>query len=399
MFVLSAMLLGGCPRRDSAPVSVRPGIDVLLSDSMHLVHGRRVGLVTNQTGVDVKGRSSVDRLREAGVHLVALYSPEHGFRGAAAPGEMVESTQDSATGLPIYSLYGANRAPTPAMLEGVEVMLLDLQDVGARYYTYVSTAIEVMRAAGAAGIPLIVLDRPNPIGSAVQGNLLDTAFRSFVGFLPVAMRHGMTIGELALLGREEQRISADVTVIPVAGWHRRMYLDETGLPFIPPSANLQSLESIIHYPGTCLFEGTNLSVGRGTPDAFSQIGSPWLDGPRVIRNVGPLAGVRLDPVAFTPRRPGDGKYSDTTLSGIRLTVTDRATYDPVATAARLLVAVRAASPQEFQIVPRQFDRLAGDSTFRVRLMAGEDAKSVMRGWDAQREAFMGRRAHILLYPD
>lgn len=393
--VIAALLLAACPK-GQAP-AVRPGIDVLLTDSLHLVRGRKVGLVTNRTGVDAAGRSDVERLRDAGIDLVALFSPEHGFRGSAAPGEKVGSTRDSATGLPIYSLYGAVRVPTAEMLTGIDVMLVDLQDVGARYYTYISTTIDVMRGAGR--IPVIVLDRPNPVASPVQGNVLDTAFRSYVGSLAVPMRHGLTLGEQALLARGDLGLEADLRVVPVAGWRRSQYFDETGLPFVPPSPNLQSLGAILLYPGTCLFEGTNLSVGRGTAEAFAQVGAPWLDPGRVIELAGPLPGITAVPVTFTPTKPGDGKYSDTTLSGIHMTVIDRGVADPVEASVRLLAAIKAAHPTEFRFLARQFDRLAGDSTLRTRLDGGEQAGSVMAGWVASREAYMGRRAHVLLYPD
>ncbi len=397
MVVIVALLLAACPR--ATVPSVRPGIDVLLSDSLHLVRGRKVGLVTNRTGVDAQGRSDIDRLREAGIELVALFSPEHGFRGHAAPGEKVGSTRDSATGLPIYSLYGAVRVPTPEMLSGIDLLLVDLQDVGARYYTYISTTIDVMRGAGPQRIPVIVLDRPNPVAAPVQGNVLDTAFRSYIGALAVPMRHGLTLGEQALLARSDLGLDSDLRIVPVSGWRRSQYFDETGLPFIPPSPNLQTLGAILLYPGTCLFEGTNLSVGRGTPEAFAQVGAPWLDPGKVIAAVGPIAGIRAEPVSFTPSNPGDQKYSDTTLSGIRLTVTDRRAYDPVEAAVRLLAAIKAVHPGEFRFLARQFDRLAGDSALRTRLDRGENAGAVMADWEAGRHAFMGRRAHFLLYPD
>jgi hypothetical protein len=264
---------------------VRPGIEVLLADSASLVRGRRVGLVTNQSGVDASGVSDVVRLRAAGVRLVALFSPEHGFRGAAGPGAAVASSVDSATGLPIYSLYGRTSAPTDEMLAGIDVLLVDLQDAGARYYTYITTTVDVMKAAAAKGIPVVVLDRPNPIGGAVQGNVLEEAFITPVGRLRMPMRHGLTLGELARLARADLGLATELVVVPVSGWRRASAFDETGLPFIPPSPNLRTLESLFHYPGTCLFEGTNLSVGRGTGAAFEQVGAPWLDTAAVLADL------------------------------------------------------------------------------------------------------------------
>ena len=270
------------PRPGIAQVAgeTRPGVEVLLADSIHLVEGRRAGLVTNHTGIDREGVSTIDLLhRDTRLELVALYSPEHGIRGQAEAGELVDSGVDPRTGLPIHSLYGATRKPTPEMLEGVEVLLFDIQDIGARYYTYVYTMALAMEAAGEAGIPLVVLDRPNPIGGVeVQGNVLDPAFASFVGMYPIPMRHGMTPGELARLFQGEFGVSVELGVAPLSGWSRSDGFGDTGLPWVAPSPNMPSVESARHYPGTCLFEGTNLSVGRGTPIAFQQIGAPWLDG-------------------------------------------------------------------------------------------------------------------------
>jgi uncharacterized protein YbbC (DUF1343 family) len=383
---------------NSGPV-VRPGIDVLLSDSMSLVAGRRVGLVTNQTGVDRHGESDVDRLLAAGVRLVALYSPEHGFRGSADQGASVASTIDSATGLPIYSLYGRTASPTDSMLRGVDIMLVDLQDAGARYYTYIATATEVMRAAARRGMPVVILDRPNPIGGAMAGNVLDTAYRSFIGRLPVPMRHGLPMGEMARFANDEMGIGADLRVVPVAGWRRDEYYDETGLPFVKPSPNLPTLESLIHYPGSCLFEGTNLSVGRGTDHPFEQIGAPWLDAGRVLaqlRFANP-PGVRFDTLHFTPHAPGDGKYADTAVAGIRLRVTDRAAYDPVQTAVLLLAAIRDVSPEHFKISAPHFDRLAGTSALRVGLESGLGATQLTAGWAGERKAFRERIGKYLIY--
>ncbi|HEU5153846.1 MAG TPA: DUF1343 domain-containing protein [Gemmatimonadales bacterium] len=401
-------------------LAVRPGIEVLISDSMQLVRRRRVGLVTNQAGVDSKGVSDVERLRGAGVNLVALFSPEHGFRGTAAPGAVVGSSTDSATGLPIYSLYGANTAPSDEMLTGIDILLVDLQDAGARYYTYLFTTTQVMRSAARNRIPVVVLDRPNPIGGAVQGNVLDPAYASPVGLLAIPMRHGMTLGELAQLAKHDLGLSTDLRVVPMRGWSRSMYFDETGLPFIPPSPNLKTVESLIHYPGTCLFEGTNLSVGRGTDHPFEQVGAPWLDTAAVLSWLRhhSVPGVEFHGVKFTPHDPGDGKYADTTVVGIRLSVTDRSIYDPTALAIRLLQVLELGlagngDPQEivvgpqrvFPAEPRQFDRLAGDGgDLRKALMAMEldpapRLNTVLQSWDRSRSEFLARRRPFLIYPE
>src|SRR5574341_1107000 len=298
----------GCAAAGPSRPAVRPGIDVLLTDSLHLVAGRRVGLLTNQTGVDSRGESDVERLLRAGVRLTALFSPEHGFRGVLDQ-ENIGQGVDSATGLLIYSLYGAVRAPTPAMLQNVDLLLVDLQDIGARPYTYISTTLLTLQAAAPLGRRVVVLDRPDPVGGvAVQGPMLDTAFASFVGFLPVPVRHGMTLGELARLGAARLGLSPGLTVVPLGGWSRDRWFDDTGLPWVRPSPNMPDLESATHYPGVVVFEGTNLSVGRGTPIAFQVLGAPWLDPARVRALVGEVAGVALRDTTITPVSPTDGKY-------------------------------------------------------------------------------------------
>ncbi|HUR94513.1 MAG TPA: DUF1343 domain-containing protein [Gemmatimonadales bacterium] len=394
----------GCGSRGPAaqatvPGAVRPGIDVLLTDSSAVVRGRRVGLVTNQSGVDAQGISDVVRLQAAGVKLVALFSPEHGFRGAADPGASVASSIDSTTGLPIYSLYGRNTAPTDAMLQGVDVLLVDLQDAGARYYTYLATTVEVMRAAARRAIPVVVLDRPDPIGGVVQGNVLDPAHTSSIGRLSVPMRHGLTLGELARLAQADLRLGGTLGVIPTDGWRRTMALDDAGLPFVAPSPNLRTLESLFHYPGVCLFEGTNLSVGRGTDAAFMQIGAPWLDTAATLARLrkADLPGVRFRGVRFTPERPGDGKYADTTVAGIRLELADRARYDPTVAAIHLLAAVLAEHRGRFAWIPPHFDRLAGGPALRQQLDAGFRPEAIVRGWSGDLERFRRRVEPFLLY--
>jgi len=402
VLALGAAACGGGSARGVEPErAARPGLEVLLGDSAGLITGKRVGLVTNQTGVDATGMSDVDRLRSAGVRLVALFSPEHGFRGTADPGEAVESTTDSATGLPIYSLYGRNRFPSDSVLRGLDVLLVDLQDAGARYYTYLTTTVNVMRAAAKAERQVVVLDRPNPIGGLVQGNVLDTAFRTDVGLLAMPMRHGMTLGEQALLAKNDFGLDVDLRVVPVAKWRRTTLFDQTGLPFIPPSPNLRTVEALLHYPGTCLFEGTALSVGRGSDAPFEQVGAPWLDTTAVLKRMrdARLPGVAFHGVAFIPQRPGDGKFADTLVRGIRLSVTDRDAYDPTVTAVHLLTAIQAIHPDKIGYIVRHIDRLAGTDRLRLALIAGTSAEEIVKGWDAEREAFLARRRAFLIYPE
>jgi uncharacterized protein YbbC (DUF1343 family) len=391
---------GGTDPSGDTVAAVRPGIDVLLADSIHLVAGRRVGLITNQTGLTATGGSSIDALNGAPeTDLAALFSPEHGIRGAAEAGEVVASGVDAATGLAVHSLYGETRKPTPEMLAGVDVLLFDIQDIGARYYTYLSTLALAMEAAGEADIPFVVLDRPNPIGGlAMNGNVLDTAFASFVGPYPVPMRHGLTAGEWARLVHGEFGVEADLHVVPALGWQRSMWFDATGLPWVAPSPNMPDLESATHYPGTCLFEGTNLSVGRGTGRAFQQIGAPWLDAAAVVVVLSAMAmpGVRFEAVEFTAISPGDGKHAGVVSHGIRFIATDRTVYDPVHAAMAALTTIRD-THDEFAFIPAGFDRLAGTDRLRLDIEAGASAEEIIAGWESALELFALLREPYLIY--
>lgn len=392
--------LAGGPDSDSPPLVVRPGLEILLTDSIHLVAGLRVGLITNHTGVDSRGVPGIDLLADAPeMELVALYSPEHGIRGTVRGGDLVESGRDARTGLPIHSLYGDTRKPTPEMLQGVEVLLFDIQDVGARYYTYISTMALAMEAAGESGIPFVVLDRPDPIGGvAVQGNILDPAFATFVGLFPVPMRHGMTPGELARMMVGEFGVRADLSVVPAEGWGRTMIFPETGLPWVAPSPNMPSVESALHYPGTCLFEGTNLSVGRGTDMAFQVVGAPWLDGESLADalNAYGIPGVEIEPARFTPREPSDGKFAGMEVSGVRLTALD-ADYDPTLLALALLREARDLAGERWSWRVEHFDRLAGTDRLRLGIEEGLAVDALRAGWDDALAEFRAQRAEYLLY--
>jgi uncharacterized protein YbbC (DUF1343 family) len=382
---------------------VRPGIEVLLADSAHLIAGKRLALLSNHTGVDRQGRRDVDLLRTAhGARLTVLYSPEHGFQGTEDRLGLPDA-RDSATGLPIYSLYGGSRSAARAALDSFDVVVMDMQDVGARYYTYIRFVASLMRDATRAGKRVIVLDRPNPNGGrAVQGEVRPTLIDLDsvpTGFLPVPMRHGMTLGELARMANDLMAVGADLTVVPAAGWTRAMYYDETGLPWVKPSPNMPDLESALHYPGTCLFEGTNLSVGRGTGFAFQVIGAPWLDPDAVLRRVTPaaLTGVDVKADTFTPRAPTDNKHDGVPLRGLRLRVTDREGYDPTRLAVALLTAIRATHPDSLRFQVATFDRLAAGPSLRAAINAGRGADEIWEGWDDALARFRVERGKYLLY--
>lgn len=396
---------GGAPRASSpgGNPQVRPGIEVLLSDSAHLIAGKRLGLLTNNTGIDRRGRRDADLLRAShDARLAVLFSPEHGFRGTEDR-EGLPDSRDSATGLPIYSLYGGSRSAARAALDSIDIVLIDLQDIGARFYTYPATAASLMRDAARAGKRVIVLDRPDPVGgNAVQGNVrmqLGDPDSNLVGFLPVAMRHGMTLGELARMANDRMGLKLNLTVVPAAGWTRALFYDETGLPWVKPSPNMPSVESAVVYPGTCLFEGTNLSVGRGTPIAFQVLGAPWLDPAKVIERVraSGLEGVDIVDTMFTPLAPTDGKYPGLAIRGIRVRVTDRARFDPTRLAIAVLAALRATHTGTFEFRAGQFDRLASGPELRMAIESGRSAREIWESWEPELARFREVRKQYLIY--
>jgi len=408
LLVLSAGCAASGGSSDSATgaaqVRVRPGLEVVLSDSLRLLTHRRIGLVTNQSGIDAGGRRGLDRMLAAGLDVTAVFAPEHGLAGKidvdVAPERRQET--DSATGKPVYLLHDGVRlhAPTAAMLANVDVLVVDLQDAGARYYTYPAAVATIMEAAAAHQLPLVVLDRPDPIGGTVQGDVQDSVTGSAIARFPIAMRHGMTIGELALLANSVLDLRADLHVVPLQGWRRSMPFDSTGLPFVPPSLNLRTLASLYHYPGLCLFEGTNLSVGRGTDAPFEQVGAPWIDTTSVLAvlRAAKLPGVTFRGVEFTPRSPGDGKYTDTLVAGVRLAITSRADYDPTLTAVYMLSALRTAHSTAFAFRPAQFDRLAGPE-LRSEIERGTSLPTIAARWNAELTRFRQWRRRFLLYPE
>jgi uncharacterized protein YbbC (DUF1343 family) len=400
LLVLPLPLVAACSGPDERSPAVHPGIEVLVTDSAHLLDGLRVGLVTNHTGRTRNGTPSAAALRGVGVDVVALFAPEHGLGGQVVGGQKVGDGTDEQTALPVYSLYGDSRAPDPDVLKELDALVFDIQDIGARYYTYVSTMVASMEAAAGAGIRFVVADRPNPIGGRlVQGNVLDPQFASFVGPYPVPMRHGMTTGELARLVNAEHGIGADLHVVPASGWERRFWADETGIAWIPTSPNMPSLESAIHYPGTCLFEGTNVSVGRGTDRPFQQLGAPWLDSEALLQALSghDLPGVRLESVRFTPVEPDDGKYGGMEVQGVRLIVTDRGLYDPTVTTVALLSEMRRQSGQHWEWRDGTFDRLAGTDRLRQAIEAAEPVDHIVSRWTRDLDRFLNRRARYLIY--
>jgi uncharacterized protein YbbC (DUF1343 family) len=380
------------------------GLDRLLDQGLPLLKGRRIGLVTNHTGVDRQLRSNVDLLhRHPDYHLAALFGPEHGVRGNAAAGERVKSCIDARTGLPVHSLFGDTQRPRAEMLEHLDAMLFDIMDCGSRYYTYPYTMAYTMQAAAEKGIPYVVLDRPNPInGLRVEGNVLQPGFESFAGLYPIAMRHGLTIGELAGMFNVEFGIGCDLHVVPMLGWQREMWWEQTGNPWVMPSPNAPTPEFAVIYPGTCLFEGTNLSEGRGTTKPFQVIGAPWVeaqDWADQLNGLG-LAGVLFRPTWFTPTF---ARHQDQLCGGVEIHVLDRATFEPVRAALEMIATVRRLHPGQFAwrgLVgdgPCVFDRLAGTDRLRHDLDNGLSPAEIIRGWREELDAFKEVRRKHLLY--
>ena len=361
----------------SAADSVRPGVEVLLRDSLHLLRGRRVGLVTNHSGRDRAGTSTIDLIARApGVRLTALFAPEHGIRGAEQAGARIAGGIDSATGVPVHSLYGEHRAPTPAMLADVDVLVYDMQDVGARVYTYVWTMALAADAAAAAGKAFVVLDRPDPVrADVVEGGVLLPGHESFVGLHPVAMRYGLTPGELLRWLEGTGRVRAGRShVVPMAGYRRGMWWDETRLPWVNPSPNLRDPDAALLYTGTVLFEGTNLSEGRGTDAPFTLVGAPWLTDAGAVAaalQARGLPGVRFD---STSRTIAAGqKHGGLTIPMLRVTVTDRDRVRPTEVGAWMLREIRARHPRDLAWREATIDRLSGGTRLRAAVDAGDDA--------------------------
>ncbi|HEX4469635.1 MAG TPA: DUF1343 domain-containing protein [Gemmatimonadaceae bacterium] len=391
----------GMQQRPAAPASgAVPGIEVLFADSLHLVRGKRVGLITNQSGRDRRGASTIDLLYHApGVRLTALFGPEHGLRGVAQAGESVSSATDSATGVPIYSLYGDTRVPTADMLRDVDVVVYDIQDVGARVYTYEWTMALSAEAVSKLGKKFIVLDRPDPIrGDRVDGNILDPRFRSFVGQYPVALRYGLTPGELLRYLVGTGQVSADIAVVPMRGWRRSMWWDETKIPWVNPSPNLRSLDATLLYPGTVFFEGTNATEGRGTDKPFQLIGAQWLtDAGEIAREMNALAlpGVHFDSASRTIEQGGGYKFGGQTIPMIDIAITDRNVVRPVEVGVRLLRAIYLRHRAEWEWRP-SIDRLAGTDELRRAVEQGT-IDALLGDWARQATEWQNQTRRYWIY--
>jgi uncharacterized protein YbbC (DUF1343 family) len=371
---------------------VVPGIEVLIRDSLHLIRGKRVGLITNQSAVTRSGELGADVLaRTPGVRLVALFGPEHGIRGDLEAGATFVGGKDTRTGIPVYSLYDRTQRPTAEELANVDVLVFDIQDIGARVYTFVWTMAMAMEEAKKRGIPFIVLDRPNPITDAQDGPVMDIGVRgvtqAITGYYTVPLRHGMTAGEIARYFNEDAGIGADLHVVPVQGWRPDTWFEQTGLRFIPPSPNIRSVNSALNFSGLVLGEATNVHVGRGTDAPFNYVGAPWLDANRLRDSVAKynLPGVRLTPVQITPTtNPAvDTDYKGQTFTTLRLEITDRNTYRPAYTALVLLSEAKKQNPAQFRIKNAGFTQMLGSFWAREAFDRGEDPRVIDRRWQQE----------------
>jgi uncharacterized protein YbbC (DUF1343 family) len=389
-----AMALSGATTNSVAEAKVLTGIDVLEREGFKQLAGMKIGLVTNHTGRNREGRSTIDVLNEAkAVRLVALFSPEHGIRGLAD--EKVSDSKDEQTGLPIYSLYGETRRPKPEQLKELDALVFDIQDIGTRFYTYISTLGYVMEEAAKAHLPVFVLDRPNPIGGlAVEGPVADVDKLSFTAYHTIPVRHGMTIGELAQFFNQQREIKCDIRVIKMEGWRRNMWFDSTNLTWVNPSPNMRSLTQATLYPGIGLLETTNVSVGRGTDTPFEVVGAPWIKGGLLAES---LNGRRIPGVRFVPIRfkPAASVFKGEECEGINIIIIDRATFRPLLTGIEIATTLRRLYPDKWKV--DSYLRLLVNADTLERIKRGEAAADIVRSWDERLEEFRNARAQVLLY--
>lgn len=381
---------------------MKTGLDNINS-YRHLFEGKRVGIITNHTAYNSRGEYIIDVFRKMdNVEVAAFFSPEHGLYGTENDGKQIESMTEPNYNIPVYSLYGKTLKPTREMLENIDVLVFDIQYIGARFYTYIYTMSLAMEAAAECGKRFIVLDRPNPInGLRVEGNILKPQFASFVGLYPIPIRHGMTAGELARMFNEQgwlkDGVKADLEVIPMKGWRRSMWYDRTGLKFIKPSPNMVSLETATVYPGLCLLEGTNVSEGRGTPLPFIQFGAPWIDSEHLAAELNKLNlhGIRFQPASFTPV---SSKYKNQQCKGVKIIITDRDLLESYWSGILIVDKIYQMYTGDFQWKASHFDRLCGTSAIREAIVNQSSLEELRKSWQAESKSFLQIRRKYLIYP-
>lgn len=407
--IVLAISLAACSSEREAAAVLHTGLDRLARGEVEELKGKKVGVITNQTGRTADGVHIADVVAQNhDMTLAALFAPEHGIRGKVEGGAKISAERDDKTGAPIFSLYGKTRKPTPEMLAGLDALIFDIQDVGARFYTYISTMSLAMEAAAENGIPFYVLDRPNPIGGdLVEGPVLDLQFRSFVGMHAIPLRHGMTVGELAILYNRQgwlaQGVQADLHVVPMQGWRRGMVFEETGLRWTPPSPNMPTPTTALLYPGVGLLEATNFSEGRGTDSPFEIVGAPWADNEALIGALqdAHLPGIDFVPAAFTPvDMPGKAtnpKYEGRLCRGIRFRVLDPHSLQSVALGVHLLVALQRLFPQDFRMREAGMARMTGQAWIYQDILQGKSASQIIAAWQDGLQQFLELRERVLLY--
>ena len=389
--IIFALLL--CAQSIVSADPIKLGADKLFETPyFEWIHGKRVGLITNHTSVNSKFKSTADLLKNhPEVELITLFTPEHGLRGKTPAGKKISGFDN------IHSLYGTNLSPTKEMLKQVDVLIYDLQDVGARFYTYISTMYLSMEAAAQNNIPFIVLDRPNPInGIRVEGPVLSIEKKSFVGIHPLPIRYGMTPGELAHLFNQEAKLGCNLKVIPLSGWNRSQWYDQTGLQWISPSPNILTLTTANLYPGFCLIEGTNLSEGRGTTTPFQFVGAPWIKSQQLAQTLNQL---NLPGVQFHPQThvPSSSKYQDKLCQGLEIEIQNRDQFRPLVALLHVLSAIGKLHPEKLTFNNLLFDRLAGNSWIREALEQGHSVSKILNRWKKQLQTFKANREKYLLY--
>jgi uncharacterized protein YbbC (DUF1343 family) len=409
IFLFLLLALSNCSSEKIEPNRVQTGLDRVVADNFSGFKGKNLGIVCNHTSRDKTGEHIVDLFhKNKSCSVRAIFAPEHGFRGKEAAGSSIEDDMDPRTGIKIYSLYGDTKKPTEKMLENIDMLIYDIQDIGARFYTYISTMTYCMEAAAENDIPIAVFDRPNPIrGNIVEGPILQEDYQSFVGLHPIPIRYGLTPGELAILinksGYLKNKIKADLSVIKLKGWKRSLWYDQTDLPWIAPSPNIPDLETALVYPGMCLLEGTNLSEGRGTDTPFLLFGAPWISSDTLVSKLNRMdfEGIKFQGQNFKPVDiPGQAhnpKYENQECRGIRLQITDRETYRPVKTAVKILATINNNYPENFQWRKRWIDLLTGSDDLRKNFKNNAAVESLLQDWQTQAQAFEKLSKKYYLY--
>ena len=406
---LLLVLFVSCNIKNHPQVKVKTGLDVLIEQNFNILKGKKVGIIANHTSVNKNGKHIVDIINNCkNTKIVAIFAPEHGFRGETAAGKFVENNIDSATNAPIYSIYGKHRKPNSKMLEGVDVLIFDIQDIGSRFYTYISTMGNIMEAGAENNIPVIILDRPNPIGGIVEGNVLDKKYSSFVGMFPIPIRHGMTVGELANMIKHEKWINEaeklKLKVIKLENWNHQTFFPQTNMNWINPSPNMRNFNEAILYPGMCLFEATNFSEGRGTEHPFEWVGAPFIDSKKVVEKLDELnlQGVKFEAISFIPKdMPGcavNPKFENEIVNGISIKVTNPEKFKSVDFGVHLIVLLRDMYPNDFSINRTNWmNKLWGNDSFCELYNEKKTAYEIIDSYGNKLKKFIDLRKKYLLY--